>query len=208
MLNGAFEHRDNKGHHGVIGVGDVQWMTAGRGVVHSEMPATDGDNTGLQLWVNLAAKDKMIKPDYQEIPEGKLPKAKNPDGNVQVTVVAGTCYGVSSAVFTQTQTCYFDVRCESGAVFEESVLIEFNTFVYVLEGDVMVGSEGKQAKRGGCALLGEGDVVRVKAGKAGARFVVIGGRPHNEPVVQHGSVVLAFAIRLSYVTNRSCTVRL
>lgn len=121
MLDGAFRHEDNKGHAGTIGPGDLQWMTAGRGIVHSEMPATDGVNVGLQLWVNLAAKDKMCKPDYQELLAEDVPLAKSDDGKITCKVIAGKCLGVESAIFTRTPTLYWDVNVSTGATFTESV---------------------------------------------------------------------------------------
>ena len=190
MIEGAFKHKDNKGHEGTIGVGDVQWMTAGRGIVHSEMPATDGNNVGLQLWVNLAAKDKMTKPQYQEITSDKIPTATNDDGSVSVKVIAGKCLGVESPVFTATPSMYWDVTMKKGAEFEEVIPNDYNAFVYVLGGTVNIGKNQQQGEHGTCAILGDGDTVLVKAGENGARFVVVSGRPNNEPIVQHGPFVM------------------
>lgn len=215
MLKGAFKHEDNKGHSGTIGPGDIQWMTAGRGIVHSEMPASNGDNVGLQLWVNLSAKDKMTavrkkrliaspdasrsifinicihaQPQYQELREKDIPTARSPAGDVLVKVVAGKCYGVESAVFTATPTMFWDVRANGGAVFEEKLPASYNAFVYVLEGTVQIGADQKQGEHGTCAILGEGESVIVKAVTEYARFVVISGKPHNEPIVQHGPFVM------------------
>lgn len=190
MLEGAFEHKDNKGHSGVISVGDIQWMTAGRGIVHSEMPGTEGNNVGLQLWVNLAAKDKMSKPQYQELRAADIPTATSPNGDVSVKVVAGRCYGIESGVFTVTPTMFWDVRAKANATFEELLPPEYNSFVYVLEGSVLIGSDMKKGEHGTCAILGGGESVVVKTGDVDSRFVVISGMPHNEPIVQHGPFVM------------------
>lgn len=190
MLEGAFKHEDNKGHSGTIGVGDLQWMTAGRGIVHSEMPATDNVNVGLQLWVNLAAKDKMTKPEYQELLAEDVPLAKSPDGNIEVKVIAGKCYDVESKVFTQTPTIYWDVKVlSSGGTFEEIIPDGYNTFMYVLEGQVRSGKKDIVGEHGSCFVFGKGESVRVES-DGEARFVVLAGQPLNEPVVQHGPFVM------------------
>lgn len=190
MLEGAFTHEDNKGHSGTIGPGDLQWMTAGHGIVHSEMPATDGDNVGLQLWVNLAKSQKMTKPQYQELLSTEVPLAKSEDGAIEVKVIAGKCLGVKSQVFTATPTLYWDVRLRRTTTFEEIVPVNYNTFLYVLEGHVSVGEKEPQSgSHGSCMVFGPGESVKVST-DASARFVVLGGQPLNEPVVQHGPFVM------------------
>ncbi|KAI0561522.1 pirin [Gracilaria domingensis] len=189
MLEGAFRHEDNKGHAGTIGVGDLQWMTAGRGIVHSEMPATAGSNIGLQLWVNLAAKDKMTKPQYQELLAEDVPLAKNEDGSIEVKVIAGKCFDVESKVFTQTPTLYWDVRMLKGATFEEQIPEQYNAFIYVLEGKVTAGKKDVEGEHGACMVFGPGEGVQIKSDDE-ARFVVLAGQPLDEPIVQHGPFVM------------------
>lgn len=187
MLRGAFRHTDSTGRTGTIRAGDVQWMTAGRGIVHSEMPASTGDNVGLQLWVNLPAARKLSRPAYQELRKRDIPRASGRGGNVEVAVVAGECFGVRSKVFTETPTLFWDVRMAAEDVFEERVPVEFNAFLYVIEGRVGVGEV--EGEVGTCIVLGEGDSVKVES-KGKARFVVIAGMPIGEPVVQHGPFVM------------------
>eukprot|EP00177_Eucheuma_denticulatum_P008656 GFKZ01015747.1.p1 GENE.GFKZ01015747.1~~GFKZ01015747.1.p1 ORF type:complete len:305 (+),score=42.79 GFKZ01015747.1:503-1417(+) len=189
MLEGAFRHEDNKGHAGTIGVGDLQWMTAGRGIVHSEMPATDGRNVGLQLWVNLAAAKKMTKPEYQELLAEDVPVARSEDGKIEVKVIAGKCLGVESKVFTETPTMYWDVRTNEATTFTEVIPEEYNAFIYVLEGKVASGKKSVEGTHGTCMVLGAGQGVTVKT-EGKARFVVLAGLPLNEPVVQHGPFVM------------------
>lgn len=189
MLKGAFTHEDNKGHKGTIGVGDVQWMTAGRGIVHSEMPASENPNVGLQLWVNLAAKKKMSKPQYQELLAEDIPLARSQDGKVEVKVIAGKCYGITSNVFTETPTLYWDVCTKMTATFEEVVPEEYNAFIYVLNGVVQAGKKDIVGTHGSCMVFGPGETVKVKS-DGPARFVVLAGKPLHEPVVQHGPFVM------------------
>ncbi|KAJ1555258.1 hypothetical protein HK096_005645 [Nowakowskiella sp. JEL0078] len=119
MLEGKFNHEDFAGHKGTIGPGDLQWMTAGRGIVHAEMPATDGLNHGLQLWVNLPKSGKMVAPRYQELRDADVPRAKSSDGKVVVKVIAGESYGVTAKTETHTPIFYLDVRMERGARYEQ-----------------------------------------------------------------------------------------
>lgn len=190
MLEGAFKHEDNKGHVGTIGPGDLQWMTAGRGIVHSEMPASSGANIGLQLWVNLAKSQKMTEPQYQELLSDEVPLATSADGAVEVKVIAGKCLGVESRVFTATPTLYWDVHLRRAATFEEVMPADYNAFLYVLEGDVSAGDrDPKTGSHGACMVFGSGESVKVSS-QGTARFVVLAGRPLKEPVVQHGPFVM------------------
>lgn len=131
----------------------------------------------------------MCEPQYQERNPEDVPMATSPDGKVSVKVISGTCYGVTSDVYTATPTSYWDVTASRGAAFEEDIPKECNAFVYVLDGSVTV--DGKDGEHGTCAILGDGDKVQVKnAGRNNARFLVISGRPHNDPIVQHGPFVM------------------
>ncbi|KAJ3371455.1 hypothetical protein GGF31_003380, partial [Allomyces arbusculus] len=185
MLSGAFEHEDFAGHRGKIGPGDLQWMTAGRGIVHAEVPI-EQENSGLQLWVNLPAAHKMMEPRYQELLGKDLPRVQPADG-VDVTVIAGEAYGASAKVRTVTPICYFDIRVAAGSSTKVPVPGTFNAFAYVLEGEALFGGKATKGVRGEAIVFDaptEEDAkkateVPVVAGEKGVRFVVIGGEPIN-----------------------------
>uniref|UniRef100_A0ACD5WG43 Uncharacterized protein n=1 Tax=Avena sativa TaxID=4498 RepID=A0ACD5WG43_AVESA len=191
MLQGAFTHQDFSGHKGTIRTGDVQWMTAGRGIVHSEMPASDGVQKGLQLWINLASKDKMIEPRYQELQSKDISRAEK-DG-VEVRIIAGEAFGVRSPVYTRTPTMYMDFTMQPGSQLHQPIPAGWNAFVYIIEGE---GSFGRKnvtpATAHHCLVLGaDGDGLSVW-NKSGAplRFALAAGQPLNEPVVQQGPFVM------------------
>ncbi|KAI3880328.1 hypothetical protein MKX03_011061 [Papaver bracteatum] len=190
MLEGAFSHQDFSGHKGTIKTGDVQWMTAGRGIIHSEMPAGEGIQRGLQLWINLASKDKMIEPRYQDIQSKDIERAEK-DG-VEVRIIAGESMGIRSPVYTRTPTMYLDFTLKSGAQLHQSIPESWNAFVYVIEGEGIFGSTNSSPITAHHTLvLGSGDGLSVynKSGNS-LRFVLIGGQPLNEPVVQYGPFVM------------------
>lgn len=197
MLEGTFRHEDNKGHAGTIGPGDLQWMKAGSGIIHSEMPGPAAVNTGLQLWVNLAAKDELGKPEYQELLADDIPTATSPDGKTTVKVLAGEAFGMKSAVFTVTPTMYLDVRMEANAALVDLPIPEsFNGFVYCIEGSVKVAEHEEKGQVGSCMVLTNGDSVSAVAGSQGARFVIIAGEPIGEPAYSAGPFVLSSRERL------------
>jgi len=182
MLTGKMEHRDSMGNHGVITDGGVQWMTAGRGIIHSEMPVvTEGDLHGFQLWVNLPAKDKMVKPRYQDIQAADIPLATSPGASVRV--MAGTSGGVTGPIKLRNPGTLLDVRLEAGAEWAQEVTPEWNGFAYVYEGDGSL-SGTKVAIQHAYVLGKEGNQVQAKAGEAGLKFLLVAGRPINEPIVQ------------------------
>ncbi|KAG5175790.1 RmlC-like cupin domain-containing protein [Tribonema minus] len=191
MLEGAFEHEDFMGNRGKIGPGDLQWMTAGRGIVHSEMPFGDGRSHGLQLWVNLGSKDKMCEPAYQELKAEEIPEVSDGKG-VSARVIAGTALGTDSPVYTRTPAHYVHYTMEPGSVLQHAIPAGWSAFLYTLKGDVEVGGSGgvEVAAHHTITLDGDGEGVEVKAGKAGADFVLICGKPHGEPIVQHGPFVM------------------
>ncbi|XP_057822098.1 pirin-like protein [Cryptomeria japonica] len=193
MLEGAITHEDFVGHDkGAIKAGDLQWMTVGRGIVHSEMPAGPGSQHGFQLWVNLSSKDKMIEPKYQELQGKDIPKVEK-DG-VKVTVIAGEALGIKSPVYTRTPTMYLDFRLEAESVLHQPIPESWNAFVYVLEGEASFGAPNSPPVGAHHALvLSSGDGVSVwnnNVDNKPCRFLVIGGQPLNEPVVQHGPFVM------------------
>jgi quercetin 2,3-dioxygenase len=187
MLAGRMRHRDNQGSTGLLGPGSGQWMTAGRGIVHSEMPEQEnGLMQGFQLWVNLPAKDKMTAPRYQDIEPGRIPEAET--NGARVRVIAGSYGGVRGPVQADaTAPLYLDVLLEDGE-FQADVPLEHNAFVYVYEGSLDIG--GRAVARGELAVLRGGDSVAASAGDAGARFILVAGRPLKEPVARYGPFVM------------------
>jgi quercetin 2,3-dioxygenase len=191
MLAGRMRHRDNHGGEGVIETGGIQWMTAGRGIVHSEMPEqTEGLMRGFQLWVNLPAQLKMTAPAYQEHPAAKMPVEQR-DGGVRVKVIAGaTSRGTAGPVTApSTDARYFDVELPAGASFEEAIPAEHAALVVVYEGAVKF-DDGKDLDALGLAQLGAGDSVRFTAKDKPARALVIAGKPLKEPVAWMGPFVM------------------
>jgi len=191
MLAGRMRHRDNHGGEGVIESGGIQWMTAGRGIVHSEMPEqTEGLMRGFQLWVNLPAQRKMTSPGYQEHAAGKMP-IESRDGGVRVKVIAGaTSRGTAGPVTApSTDARYFDVDLPAGASFEEALPVEHAALVVVYDGAVRF-DDGKDLEALGLAQLGAGDTVRFSARDEPARALFIAGRPLNEPVAWMGPFVM------------------
>jgi quercetin 2,3-dioxygenase len=196
MLAGRMRHGDNKGHAGLLDAGSVQWMTAGRGIIHSEMPEQEnGLMQGFQLWVNLPATDKMTAPRYQEIPPKDIPVA-TVDG-VTVKVIAGTVGGVSGPVHgIATAPVLLDLALPAGARFSLPLPKGHNAFLYPFEGDIAVGEAATQVARGGIAVLGAGDGVLITAPKGAARVLLAAGRPLNEPVARYGPFVMNTAQQL------------
>ena len=191
MLTGRMRHRDSAGHEGLVTNGGVQWMTAGRGVVHSEMPEqNEGLMEGFQLWLNLPAKDKMSAPWYRDIPSEDVPRLTLDDGST-VQVIAGSSHGVAGAVQRDvTQPLYLDIDLPAGATFEQPLPAGHNAFLYVFRGEVVV--EGKAVPQARMAILDNAqaaDGVRIKA-TAPARLLLIAGRPLNEPIAQYGPFVM------------------
>lgn len=192
MLAGAMEHQDHRGNVGHLGPGSVQWMTAGRGIVHSEMPRQErGLMWGFQLWVNLPAALKMTEPRYQDIPPERIPDVTVPGGTVRV--IAGESAGVRGAVSgIATDPVYLDVRLQPGGSFEQPLPDEHNAFCYVYDGTLEVGNGGRRPlARGQLAVLGPGSLVRVAAPAEGAaRALVVAARPLREPIARYGPFVM------------------
>jgi redox-sensitive bicupin YhaK (pirin superfamily) len=191
MLAGRMRHGDNKGHTGRLDAGSVQWMTAGRGILHSEMPEQEnGLMWGFQLWVNLPAKDKMTAPRYQEIPPEQIPVAELA-GGIKAKVVAGELGGVKGPIGgIATDPSFFDLSLPKGGKLDLPVPAGHSVFVYPFEGDIAVGEPAKQVARGSIALLGDGERVVLSASAGPARLLLVAGRPLHEPVARYGPFVM------------------
>jgi len=196
LLEGRFSHKDSAGHAGVLKPGDVQWMTAGAGVVHSEMPdpafAADGGRVhGFQLWVNLPRKDKMIAPRYQEVPSENIPIATSEDGRVKVKVIAGEALGVQARIETRTPILYQHFSLEPGGSIVHPVPEAFRVFAYPLGGMGRFGPTGQAVRAQHMVVFGDdGDSVTLSAGDEPLEVLLIGGVPLNEPIVRHGPFVM------------------
>ena len=196
LLAGRMRHEDNQGHAGVIEAGGIQWMTAGRGIVHSEMPEQeDGLLWGFQLWVNLPAEEKWVAPGYQEFPAAAIPTEKRKAGAV-VRVIAGeTAEGTAGPVTgVSTHPLYLDVTLAAGGVLAEPLPLSHNAFLYVFEGAVNVITGQKdgdaQIEAGNLAVLGAGERVHIVGNGARNRFLLVAGKQLNEPVARAGPFVM------------------
>jgi redox-sensitive bicupin YhaK (pirin superfamily) len=196
MLEGEFEHEDSAGHRGDLRAGDVQWMTAGGGIIHSEMPShrireQGGRVHGFQIWINLPARLKMSRPRYQEIPAAKIPTAATADGHARVRVIAGEALGVRAVIDTNTPIIYQDWSLDADGDVTVSVPRDHRALVYLFGGSVRVGDEGKPVSDGQLAILGPGDTVRLRGASAGpARLLLLAGVPLGEPVARYGPFVM------------------
>ncbi|QXP84476.1 pirin family protein [Methylococcus sp. ANG] len=195
MLDGHMRHEDSIGHRGDLGPGDVQWMTAGRGIIHSEMPQqTEGRMRGFQLWINLPAREKMKPAAYRDIPAREIPTVALENGG-EVRVIAGTLiadeHRVSGPIQgLSTEPLYFDVHIPAAAVFTAPVPAGHNGLLYLYDGTATVGGDRQALPPRDAGLLTKGETVRVEAGPQGARFLLLAGRPLREPIAQHGPFVM------------------
>ena len=207
MLAGEVDHRDSIGNAGMIGAGDVQWMTAGGGIMHEEMPRPGGDGRmgGFQLWVNLPAELKMTRPRYQDLGAARIPEVRRADGSV-IRVVAGEVDGVTGAVTEiYAEPAYLDVALPAGASFSQPVPPGHSAFAYAFEGEGQFGvgsdPDGARLVAPRMAVFGDGDEVRVEARGHALRFLLVSGKPLGEPIARYGPFVmntreeLQFALR-------------
>lgn len=191
MLSGRMQHKDNKGNQGDLGPGSVQWMTAGRGIVHSEMPRQEsGRMAGFQLWVNLPSKDKMCAPRYQDIPADDIPTVTG-DTGATVKVLAGT-YGDAEGPVkaVATDPTYLDVALKPEGAFAYSLEPEYTVFAYVFEGEVAFGDDKTVVKQGQLAVFSPGAGLSATSGASGGRFILLAGKPIKEPIAQYGPFVM------------------
>jgi redox-sensitive bicupin YhaK (pirin superfamily) len=201
MLDGHMRHEDHLGNRGDLGPGDVQWMTAAHGIIHSEMPQqSEGRMRGFQLWLNLPSQEKMKPAGYRDIPASEIPRVLLPLGG-EVKVIAGvlaldeitTCGPINGrGAKLSTDPLYLDVRLPAGAEFKHRVASGHSVFLYAYEGGARIGAAAavKPLHRGAAGVLSDGDNVRVEAGTEGAHFLLLAAKPLREPVVQYGPFVM------------------
>jgi len=192
MLAGKMEHRDHSGNHGLLEAGSMQWMTAGRGIIHSETPLQEnGLMWGFQLWVNLPAKDKMIPPRYQDIPPNQIPKITK-EGGIEICVVAGEAEGVKGPVQgIATAPTYLDINVPQGQKYTQAVPEGHTVIVYVFVGEGEFGpAPGKLIPTGHLGVFSDGNVIELSATTSACRFLLIAGKPIKEPIARHGPFVM------------------
>ncbi len=195
MINGHVNHKDSIGNSGSIGSGDIQWMTAGGGIMHEEMPQpAQGEMVGFQLWVNLPARLKMTKPRYQDIISNQIPEVTREDG-VKIRVIAGEVDGVRGAISEIfADPAYLDVSIPAEGSFSHPVEKEHTAFAYVFEGRGFFGTDENaqqsSVSQPGLVVLGDGDYIRVGAANEPVRFLLISGKPLNEPIARYGPFVM------------------
>ena len=186
MLNGKFRHKDTAGNEGYLTDGSVQWMTAGKGIVHSEMPEqTNGLVRGFQLWLNLPQKKKMIDPAYNDIPSDKIPNINIPGGLIKI--IAGSYSGVKGPGKSHTGILYFDIRMNRGSKLEIPIDLNWNTFCYVYEGEI---SCGKKVKKNHLAVFDKKGSFKCISNSSKTRFILVAGKPLDEPVARGGPFVM------------------
>ena len=200
LLEGKFEHKDSQGHAGIINSGDVQWMTAGSGVIHSEMPEKEfskngGKLHGFQLWVNLPKSSKMMKPRYQEILQSKIPTVLTKDDNITVKVIAGESLGAKAIINTITPIMYLHFKLEPGIRMGQPIPKEYNIFAYVIQGKgVFDPSDSNKVERGNLVIFDtDGNEVYIQAvedSKIPFEVLLIGGVPIREPITRYGPFVM------------------
>ena len=191
MIAGRMRHRDNAGHEGVLQNGGVQWMTAGRGIIHSEMPEQEnGVMEGFQLWLNLPAQRKMIPAWYRDIPKSEIPEYLTPEG-VSVRVIAGTSNGITGAMTREdTEPLYIDIDLPAGSTFSTMIPATHNAFVYVYRGAITISSKALGENRMGIlANTPQADGVTLSA-TVPAKAILVSGKPLGEPIMQHGPFVM------------------
>lgn len=196
LVSGTMQHKDSAGNSGELKDGWVQWMTAGSGVVHSEMPGDEilkngGKVEGFQLWVNLPAKDKMVPPRYQDTPPEKIPIVTEQDGKVWVKVIAGEALGSKATIETRSPMMYLDIHLQPGTVFTQAVPEDYEGFAYVWFGSGFLGETREPAKFGQAGILGEGREFRMEASATEElRVLLIAGKPLREPIAAYGPFVM------------------
>ncbi len=199
MLEGRFEHKDSQGNSGKLGPGDVQWMTAGSGLVHSEMPEREfakngGRLHGFQLWINLRKTDKWIKPDYQDVPSTRIPQVSTPDGKVSARVIAGNYLDAKAVINTLTPILYLHFTLQPGGQVVQSVPENYNAFAYVIGGEGLFGKDKTAVGEKNLIVFeNDGEIISIRElddAKSPLDVLLIAGMPLNEPIVQYGPFVM------------------
>jgi quercetin 2,3-dioxygenase len=202
LLEGKFEHKDSQGHAGIISAGDVQWMTAGSGVIHSEMPEKEfsksgGKLHGFQLWVNLPKSNKMMKPRYQEISQSKIPSGTTENGNVTVKVITGESLGAKAVIDTITPIMYLHFKLEPGSKIVQPVSVDYNVFAYVIKGKGLFeqsNDSNKIIERGNLVIFDkDGKEINIQAtedSEVPLELLLIGGIPLREPIARYGPFIM------------------
>ena len=205
LLNGKMRHKDNAGHEGVIEAGGIQWMTAGRGIIHSEMPEQqNGMLEGFQLWVNLPAQHKMDAPSYQEYSPDKIPLEQREGTEIRVITGTTSRGTIGPVVQPLTQPLYLDITLSPDQAFDESMEPQHNAFIYGVKGKTICkDAEGSQlsVEKDQLAILSKGDAVSLTAGPTGSRFLFISGKPLNEPIARGGPFVMNTEQEIRYAFN-------
>lgn len=206
MLEGHMLHEDHMGNKGHLRNGDVQWMTAGRGIIHSEMPQQEhGLMRGFQLWLNLPAAEKMKPAHYRDIPASEIPVADLQNGGC-IKVIANTAV-VDGKVISgpiqglTTQAIYWDVHLPNGGKFSHAIPATHNTFIYVYEGEIAIGEDARRLPAGNAGLLGQGDEISVQALAEDTRFILLAGIPLKEPIAQYGPFVMNTSDEIEQAIN-------
>jgi redox-sensitive bicupin YhaK (pirin superfamily) len=191
VLSGVVRHKDTLGNSGSIGAGDVQWMTAGRGIMHEEMPQVRPEGiAGFQLWVNLPAKLKMTKPRYQEIRSDQIPQVQR-EGGAVIRVITGQVDGITGPVTEiAADPIYLDVFVPFHASFTQPINRGHTAFAYVFEGEASFAENGAATSPPRLVVWGDGDYVSVVTGESTVRFLLVSGKPLNEPIARHGPFVM------------------
>lgn len=204
LVEGETEHVDSAGYRGALGPGDVQWMTAGAGVIHSEMPSRQIQIEGgrlhcFQLWVNLPAREKMVVPRYQDVPRARIPEATTDDGLAHVRVIAGEVLGVHAVIETHTPIAYQDWTLQPGAHLDLPLPSVFEVFVYVFCGEAITGAVERRVGVGQLGLFGPGDAIHLGCASDAtqpARLLLLAGVPLREPIARYGPFVMSSAAEI------------
>jgi redox-sensitive bicupin YhaK (pirin superfamily) len=192
ILQGSMQHADSAGNSGDLNTGDVQWMTAGKGIIHSELPHPDflesgGVMHGFQIWVNLPAKDKMMNPRYQDISSEQLPVVRSPDGKVWAKVVAGEAMGAKAIIDTVIPIQFIHYKMEKDSSLIHEISANLNAMIYLFGGEINI--DGKIVGDGDLIILGSGDNVEINS-QEGAEFLILAGPEINEPIARYGPFVM------------------
>lgn len=192
MLSGYMRHEDNQGNLGLLKPGGVQWMTAGKGIVHSEMPEqVSGEMRGFQLWINLPSYAKMSSPSYQDYESEAVPVEKLSDGSQIKVIVGKTNNGTSGPVTNQfVHPLFMDVNLSAGHLWIQTVNPLDNSFIYIIDGSIYIGEQQKEVIQGDLAILTQADTISLQAGSEASRFIVASALPIKEPIARHGPFVM------------------